>query len=128
MAGRQFAARTVAALNESKILGIRAGTAPHRFIGVWVVVVDGRVFVRSYGLRSNGWYQTFLADPRGAIQIGKRTIRVRAVPARSTRLRDAVDRAYAAKYPTPGSKKFVIGFRRPRRKATTTELVPLSRP
>jgi hypothetical protein len=83
--------------------------------------------VRSYWVRRDGWYHTFLDDPRGAIQVGKRTIKVRAIPTRSTRLRDAVDRAYAAKYPTPGSRKFVIGFRRPRRKATTTELVPFSR-
>src|SRR5215831_5805488 len=124
----RFSARVVSVLNESKILGIRAGTAPHRFIGIWVVVVEGRVFVRSYWLRHDGWYRTFLQDPRGTIQVGKRTIKVRAVPTRSARLRDAVDRAYAAKYPTPGSRKFVIGFRRARRKATTTELVPLSRP
>ena len=123
-----FPARILAALDQSKILGIRAGTTPHRFIGIWVVVVDGRVFVRSYTLKPDGWYHTLLKDPRGTIQVGSRTIKIRAVPTRSTRLRDAVDRAYAAKYPTPGSRKFVVGFRRPRRKATTTELVPLSRP
>jgi len=127
MPARRFPARIVSAIDGSKILGIRAGIAPHRFIGIWVVVVDGRVFVRSYWVRRDGWYHTFLDDPRGAIQVGKRTIKVRAIPTRSTRLRDAVDRAYAAKYPTPGSRKFVIGFRRPRRKATTTELAPFSR-
>lgn len=123
-----FPARIVTALQEAKILGIRAGTAPHRFIGIWAVVVDGRVFVRSYWIRADGWYRTFLQNPRGTIQVGSRKIAVRAVPTRSARLRDAVDRAYAEKYPTPGSRKFVVGFRRPRRKATTTELVPFSRP
>ena len=29
-------------MRDGKILGIRAGTGPHRFIGIWVVVVEGR--------------------------------------------------------------------------------------
>ena len=35
-----------------------------------------------------------------------------------------IDAAYAEKYPTPGSRKWVRGFRTPRRRATTLELVP----
>ena len=41
------------------MLRIRAG-AEHRFIGIWAVVVDGRVFVRSWSLKPQGWYRTFL--------------------------------------------------------------------
>jgi hypothetical protein len=36
-----------------------------------------------------------------------------------------VDRAYAEKYDTKASLKYVRGFARARRRATTTELVPL---
>ncbi|NUR56679.1 MAG: DUF2255 family protein [Acidobacteria bacterium] len=114
----------VRAIDESQILGVRAGSGTaHRFIGVWAVVVQGRVFARSWTLKSRGWYRTFLDDPRGAIQIRERTVRVRAVPVRSERLRDAVERAYANKYPTPGSRKYVRGFRTKRRRDTTTEFV-----
>jgi hypothetical protein len=49
---------------------------------------------------------------------------VRAVPVRSERLRDAVEDAYALKYPTPGSRKFVRGFRTKRRRDATMEFVP----
>ena len=115
----------VAAIDESKILGIRAGArADHRFIGVWSVVVDGRVFIRSWTVKPDGWYYAFLKDARGAIQVGGREIRVRAVRARSERIRDAVERAYADKYSTPGSLKYVRGFRTPRRRETTVEFVP----
>ena len=41
---------------------IRAGNRMHRFIGIWVVVVDDRVFVRSWSLKPQGWYRTFLAE------------------------------------------------------------------
>jgi hypothetical protein len=98
---------------------------PHRFVGIWAVVVEGRVFVRSYWLKPRSWYRTLLEEPRGTIQVGDREVRVRAVRTRSERLMDAVDQAYAEKYPTPGSRVYVRGFKTPRRRATTTELVPL---
>lgn len=117
--------RLVTAIDQSKILGIRAGSrSDHRFTGVWPVVVKGRVFVRSWSLKPDGWYQTFLEDPRGSISVGERHVRVRAVRVRSERLRDAVEEAYAAKYPTPGSRKFVVGFRTARRREATVEFVP----
>ncbi len=124
-AKRRFSSDTLAMIRDGQILGLRAGTAPHRFIGVWAVVVEGRVFVRSWGLKPRSWYRTFLEQPWGAIQVGSREIPVRAVRTRSERLKDAVDRAYAAKYRTPWARKIARGFRRPTRRATTTELVPL---
>ena len=115
----------VRAIDQSKILGIRAGSrSSHRFIGVWPVVVEGRVLVRSWTLEPGGWYRTFLEDPRGTIRIGARTIRIRAVRVRSERIRTAVERAYAVKYPTPGSRKYVRGFRAARRREATIEFVP----
>ena len=115
----------VAAIDASKIFGVRAGhRSAHRFIGVWPVVINGRVFARSWSLKPDGWYRTFLDDPRGAIQVGKRTIRIRALPVRSERIRDAVERAYAEKYPTPGSRIYVRGFRTKRRREATMEFIP----
>jgi hypothetical protein len=112
----------VTAIDRAKVLGIRAGAgSDHRFIGIWPVVVDGRVFARSWKQAANGWYQTLLDDPRATIQFGDREYPVRAVRVRSERLRDAVEAAYARKYSTPGSMKFVRGFRTARRRDTTIE-------
>jgi hypothetical protein len=123
----RFAGDVVAAVRDSSILRIRAGTGPHRFIGIWAVVVEGRVFVRSWEVKAGGWYWTFLAEPRGAILFGDRQIPVRAVRTRSERLKDAVSRAYLAKYTTPGSIPYARGLGRAKCRATTTELVPLPR-
>ncbi len=120
-----FSRRRVSAIATSKILGIRAGSrSMHRFIGVWPVVVKGRVFVRSWGLTPGGWYRTFLDDPLGTIQIGDHEVKVRAIRVRGERIRDAIERGYAEKYPTPGSRHFVRGFRTKRRREATLELVP----
>lgn len=114
----------VAAIDASKILGIRAGArSAHRFTGVWPIVLDGRVFARSWTVRPGGWYQAFRDDPHGALQVGDRQVRVRAVPVRSKRILDAIEDAYALKYPTPGSRKYVRGFRTARRREATVEFV-----
>ncbi len=125
-AKRGFTDKILAAIRDGKILGIRAGTQPHRFIGIWVVVVDGRVFVRSWSLKPRSWYRTFLQEPRGAIMVGDLEIPVRAVRTRSERLKDAVSRAYLEKYNTPGSIKYARDLGRAKSRATTTELVPFS--
>lgn len=119
-----FSAVLLAALQKSKIIGLRAGKQPHRFIGVWVVVVKDRVFVRTWDNKPEGWYQTLLKEPEGGMQIAERELRVRARKARGERLMDAIDLAYREKYPTPGSRKYVEGFALPHRRATTIELVP----
>jgi hypothetical protein len=122
---RRFPSTIVAAIDRSKILGVRAGaSSDHRVIGIWAVVVDGRVFARSWKQSRGGWYRTFLDDPLGIIAIGERTVRVRVARVRGERIRDAVERAYASKYPTRGSLKYVKGFRTARRRETTVEFLP----
>jgi hypothetical protein len=97
---------------------------PHRVIGIWAVVVSGRVFVRSWSLKPRSWWRTFLEDPRGIMTVGTKRLSVRAVQRRSPRLNDAVSRAYLEKYDTPGALKYARDLGRARSRATTTELVP----
>src|SRR6476619_5587456 len=99
---RGFSRKVVNAIRDGKILRIRAGTEPHRFIGIWAVVVEDRIFVRSWSLKPRSWYRTFLEEPRGEINVDGKDIKVRAIQTRSERLKDAVDRAYLEKYDTSG--------------------------
>ena len=122
---KRLSRAVVAAADAAKIIGIKAGAkSDHKFVGVWPVVVGGRVYARSWTLKKDGWFHTFLEDPLGTIQVGDREIRVRAVPARSERVRDGVEDAYAAKYDTKASQKYVRGFRTTRRREATMEFVP----
>jgi hypothetical protein len=124
-ATRRFSKQIVSSIDEGGILGIRAGDEAHRLIGVWVVVVNGRVFVRPWNDKALGWRRAFLADPVGLMQISTgRKIRIRARVVRGERLNDAIDAAYATKYHTPASKKWVRGFATAKRRATTMELLP----
>jgi len=127
MPGSLLPRAVVDAIADTAIVRIRAGArSDHRFIGIWAVVVNGRVFARSWTQAPDGWYRTLLRDPLGTIQVGDRQVRVRAIRVRGVRIRDAVEQAYADKYRSPGSLKFVRGFRTLRRRDTTVELVPRS--
>jgi hypothetical protein len=125
METKLFSKSVVEAIRIGRILGIRAGTKPHRIIGIWAVVVEGRVFVRSYSLKERSWYRTFREDSRGIIEVDGKRYKVRPVFTRSERLKKLVDKAYAEKFPTPGSRVFVEGFKEKKRRDTTTELVPM---
>ncbi len=118
-----FSDAVIEAIQNAKILGVRAG-AEHRYTGVWVVVVDSRVFVRSWNDKPTGWFRAFRKQPSGTLQVGNLEIPVQAKLVRSARLRDAVTAAFGEKYNTKASLKWVEGFAEPARALTTLEFVP----
>lgn len=118
-----FAEDVVEQFRKAKIMGVRAGTE-HKFTGVWVVVVDDRVFARSWNDKPAGWFQAFRKEPSGMVQVDELELKVRGRVVRSARLRDAVTLAYGEKYPTKGSRKWVEGFADASRVVNTIEFIP----
>ena len=118
-----FAADIVEAFRKAKIMGVCAGSE-HRYTGVWVVVVDGRVLARSWNDKPTGWFQAFRNEAKGMVQVADWEIPVRGKVVRNARMRDAVSVAFGEKYPTKGSRKWVEGFADPARVANTIEFIP----
>lgn len=124
----RFRENILAAVHKDRILGIRAGSdSDHRVIGIWAVVVDGRVFVRSWSMKPRSWWRTFLKDPFGEIFVAKRKrgIKIRAVQVKSEKMKEAVSAGYKEKYNTRGAVGYVADMSRPPSRDTTTELVPV---
>ena len=122
----RFEPQILERIRKEKIFGIRAGTeSKHRVIGIWAVVVEGRVFARSWSMKPRSLWRTLLEDPRATVVVGDTEIPVRAVQTRSERLKDLVSQAYKEKYNTPGSVQFVKDMSGKKSRDTTTELVPL---
>jgi hypothetical protein len=122
---KRFTDEILETIRKAKIFGIKAGREPHRVIGIWAVVVEGCVFVRSWSIKPRSWYRTFLEDPYGSIFVDDREIPVRAIHTRSERLKDLVSLAYREKYNTPGSIQYIKDMSRKKSRDTTTELVPM---
>lgn len=120
-----FPSEILEAIRKDKIIGIRAGSGSnHRTIGIWAVIVEGRIFVRSWSMKPRSWWRTFLEDPYGIMTVGKKEFPIRAIQTRSERLKDLVSAAYKEQYNTPGSVQYVKDMSRKKSRDTTTELVP----
>jgi hypothetical protein len=123
MKTKTFPKATLEKIQKERMLGIRAGTnSDHKIIGIWVVTVNGRVFVRSWTRKPRSWWRTFLEDPHGTIYVAgsKRGVKVRAIQVKDEKLKDLVTKAYKEKYNKPGDLHYV---RQKRPQETTTELV-----
>src|SRR5438128_1598115 len=64
-------------------LETRRRNAPARRTTMWVVVSDGRVYVRSIRGTAGRWYRELRAARQGIVRVGRRAVPVRAVAVRS---------------------------------------------
>jgi hypothetical protein len=119
----KFPEAVVDAFNRAKIIGVRSG-AQHSYTSVWVVVVDGRVYARSWNDKPTGWFRAFKRESDGVVQVETLEIPVQARFTRSAKIIGAVTDAIAQKYNTKGSRQWVEGFAEPERERTTLEFAP----
>ena len=121
-----FDAETAQLLDETREVQIethRDENAPmHRTI-IWVVTLDGAVFVRSVRGEKGRWYREVLANPCAALHAGDRRIPVRAVPVSDEQTVEAVSEAYRSKYgrTAPASTEAML---QPETLPTTLKLEP----
>ena len=116
----RFLKEIIGSVQREKIIG---SDSAHRSIGIWAVVVEGRVFVCSWGMKPRSWWRTLLDDPYGLVTVGTQEFSIRAIQTRSERLKDLVSAAYKEKYNTPGSIQYIRDLSGKRSRDTTTELV-----
>jgi hypothetical protein len=88
---------------------------------IWVVVVDGEAYVRSYLGPRGAWYRRALSDGRAQIGVDGRTIDVGAEPVQGEEVNVRVSDAFRAKYGprSPGPTETMVN---PEVSATTLRL------
>ena len=117
----QFDKATLAQIDAQQLVGIRAGRKPHRLLYIWMVVVDDRVFVRSWLVSPRSWYHTFKMEGVGMLYSNGREIPVLARPIQDNATNAVVNNAYQEKY---RMSREVWDMISPRSIATTIELLP----
>lgn len=106
-------------IDTKDMIGIRGGADAHRYLPIWMVTVDGRVFARSWSRRQRSWRTAFAAEGVGMIDTGKTQIAVSGTPITEDALNLRIDDAYRDKY---GDHQGVADITRPVSIATTLEL------
>jgi len=121
-----FEAETLRLLDETREVRIETrrdgNSQKHRTI-IWVVVVEGEVFVRSVRGPRGRWYREISSNPEGALHVEDVRIPVLAAPATEGATVDAVSAAFRSKYqrPSPASTEAMV---RPETLPTTLKLSP----
>ncbi|HZC84195.1 MAG TPA: DUF2255 family protein [Rubrobacter sp.] len=121
-----FDAEILRLLDETKEVRIETrldGDSPEHRTIIWVVVVEGEVFVRSVRGRRGRWYREISSNPEGALHLEDDRIPVRAASATEGATVDAVSAAFRSKYQqsSPASTEAMV---RPETLPTTLKLSP----
>ena len=121
-----FDAETLRLLDETKEVRIetrRDGDSPEHRTIIWVVVVEGEVFVRSLRGQRGRWYREISSNPKGALYVENNRLPVRAAHATDDTTVDAVSDAIRSKYErsAPGPTAAML---RPETLPTTLKLSP----
>lgn len=98
--------RYLAVTLELEVAAPRADGDPGRWTPIWVVVVEGEVFVRTWHRRVTGWYGRAVESERAWIRVGEDPVAV-VVVATGDLDSDAIDAAYRAKYGAGGGQSMV---------------------
>ena len=123
-AAREFDSATLDTLKkveEIRIATAAAGAKTKHRATIWVVVVDGQVFVRSFTGPKGKWYRNVLANPEADLEVDGKTIHVKAIPLNDQKSNEAVSRAYLEKYRSSPYAKDMVG---PEVLPTTLRLEP----
>ena len=117
------ALRLIDGAREVRIETSRDEDAPTHRTTIWVVTVDGTVFVRSVRGGKGRWYREVSANPAAALHVGNDPIPVRAVPVTDDATIAAVSEAYREKYgrTSPDSTRAMV---QPDTLPTTLRLEP----
>jgi hypothetical protein len=98
-------------INNNTLIGIKAGLERPDFLNIWMVVVDKRIFARSWGFAEKSWYNTFLENPFGQIKCGDRVFSIQAVvPKDKEAITEKINLAYLAKYNTGQNIEYAKGI------------------
>ena len=86
-------------IKSNNLIGIKAGHDRETFLEIWMVVVDNRIFARSWGFAERSWYHYFLKDASGEIKCGNDIFQIEAaVSEGDDELNAKISEAYLKKY------------------------------
>jgi hypothetical protein len=76
----------------------QAPEGPAHRATIWIVVDQGSAYVRSVRGPAGRWYRELLANPAGALHVGRRRLPVTAIPAADPDSVERVSKALRRKY------------------------------
>lgn len=94
-------------IRNNNLIGLKAGESRTTFLEIWMVIVDNRIFARSWGFSEKSWYNTFLSVNNGEIKCGKNIYKIKAeIPIDKDKISEKINIAYINKYNSGYNAKY----------------------
>ena len=98
-------------LNENTLVEVKGGTTRKSFLHIWLVVVEGRVFGRSWNKSEKSWFTAAVKTGVGAIKYGEKILEVKGRKvAFDDPIQHRVSQAYIDKYHQPENIAYAEGI------------------
>lgn len=86
-------------ISTHNLIGLKAGLSRESFLDIWMVIVDNRIFARSWGFAERSWYTTFLVENEGELRCGDLIVKIKAqIPNDLNQISAEINKAYLDKY------------------------------
>ncbi|OXA78961.1 hypothetical protein SAMN05444397_1082 [Flavobacterium aquidurense] len=106
------------------LIGLKAGEFRTTFLEIWMVVVNDRIFARSWGFAEKSWYNTFLSDSNGQLKCGETVFNIKAViPDDLIKISEQINNAYLEKYDSGSNSKYAHGIIKQKHIEKTMEFI-----
>lgn len=114
------------ALQEDTLLKVKGGTSRDRFLEIWMVTVDNRVFARSWSKSERSWFTAFLEEGLGEIGYRNQVLQVSGVKvSNDDPIQDKINQAYLTKYTQEGNRYYAEGITQSEYRDYTLEFKPI---
>lgn len=97
-------------LAENTLTEIKGGTKRDKFLKIWIVNVDGRIFARTWSKSPRSWFPTLLEEGVGEIRYDDKVIKISAIRNNDPETNKLVDKAYLERYTQPENIKYAVGI------------------
>ncbi len=113
-------------IDSHNLIGIKAGKERESFLEIWMVIVENRIFARSWGFAERSWYNTFLKDNLGEIKCGETIYKIEAkIPSDLADIENKINQAYLEKYDSGDNSFYAKGITEKEHVEKTMEFVIL---
>ncbi|GAB2543134.1 DUF2255 family protein [Rufibacter soli] len=116
-----FSQKSLDYLASNTLAGVKGGTDRDKFLDIWMVTVEGRVFARSWAKSSRSWFTAFQEQGVGELKLGDQVLKVTGKQLTDAHMNLLVDQAYKQKYTQEHNLSYVEGITQPEYHAYTME-------
>ena len=101
-------------LNNNTLIEIKGGLEREKFIEIWMVNVDNRIFARSWNKSKKSWFTEFQKIGVGQIKFGEKILNVFGKKTqKDDEINEKIDETYLRKYIQPENINYAKGITQP---------------